>query len=214
MNSGEIPREMLGYSPRISPRFSTDFPAKDRQRPGDFLANPRENTKAILMFFFRKFSGKSQGKPLATIPLVWVSDEGLDKTPRNFSEIFPRASPRNCPRPPPAQEVCMTPATVRLGKCSKMRPGPQVTSCCQAFPSIPQDLPMQLSEKAFKDWPSLPQELCNVSQRTPNQLIKGPKIFERIPGKSPEGFSNVLQGFPKDFPGNSRQRPGEFPEIH
>ena len=85
---------------------------------------------------------------------------------------------------------------------------------CPGFPNILQDMPMQLSEKALNDLPSLLQELCRVSQRTPNQLIKGPKIFEWIPGKFPEGFSSVPQGFPRGFPGNSRHWPGEFPEIH
>ena len=159
--------------------------------------------------------GKSQGKPLATIHLVWVSDEGSDKTPRSFAEIVQGRLPGIAQNP--TQKVCMTPATVRLGTCSRMRLGPQVTSRGQGFPSILQELPMKLSEKAFKDWPSLPQEFCNVSQRTPRQLIKGrhciPKIFQRIPGKFPEGFSVRAPGIPQrlsgEFPEKAREIPGD-----
>ena len=100
MNSGEIPREMLGYSPRTSREFSNEFPAKAREIPGDFLAKFSAKYLGNPDVFVWRFLGKSQGKPLATIPLVWASDEGLDKTPRNFSEIFQGRPPGIAQDPP------------------------------------------------------------------------------------------------------------------
>ena len=108
--------------------------------------------------------------------------------------------------------ICQGADAGRLTQFSRTPLGPQVTSRGQDFPNILRELPMKLSEKALNDLPSLLQELCRVSQRTPNQLIKGPRILNGFPGNSqrdsrvyPRDSPEVFRGIPGKGPGNSRR---------
>ena len=101
MNSGEILREMLGYSPRTSLGISNKFPTKAREIPGDFLANPRENTKAILMILFGNSWGNLKANPL--LLYTWFGcptraltrpHEALQKLSKGVSQELPKTPPK------------------------------------------------------------------------------------------------------------------------
>ena len=171
------------------------------------MANPRQNAKAILMIFSGSSRGNLKANPLLLYPWFGRPTRAWTRS-HDFFRNFPRASPRNCPRP--FQEVCMTPATVRLGRCLRMRPGPQVTGPGQGSRAFCKTCQCNCRRRTSRICQASSKNFAMIPTGPPTNLSRVPKFLNCFPGDC-QRDSRV---YPRDSPEVFRQRPGEFPKIH
>ena len=116
-----------------------DFPVNSQQRPGDFLANPRENTKAIPMILFGNSWGNLKANPLLLYTWLGCPTRAWTRPHETFQK-FPKGVPQELPKTLPRS----------LHDSCHGSPGQVLKNALRApghrswprFPSILQDMPM------------------------------------------------------------------------